>query len=404
MRTPTPPLALVALAALAACEEPKTYATYSADTGATTDSAPRTCAEVDREAEGAELPFDAEATLSGVYRVDGRQIYDAGQVLTVEPGTVFLMGPDSSLLFGWRSDPATVYMQGTPEAPILFCGTAPGAGHWAGVELLTGTTTDSFLEHVRVEDAGLDERAAVLMQVELDLVGVEIVGNAAVGLDADLLGAGSADLTLSENAVPAHLHSGAAITALPAGDYTGNLDDVVLISGQEDEDVVFHDRGVPYRQLDDRVVYGSADGRERSITFEAGVTYQFCTDCFLVVGWRSDPATITASGTADAPVRFTAASASPQPGSWNGVHLLSGSRSSSLLEHVHFSYGGKAGGDAANGANLTVDGGLGTLRDCQFANSAGYGMWLESVEPGFSESGSVFVDNAAGDVYDARDE
>ena len=66
----------------------------SPDGGADTDTGswptgPLTCADVDRGAAGQELVYDAETTLSGVYRIADRAIYDDGQVVTIEAGTVF---------------------------------------------------------------------------------------------------------------------------------------------------------------------------------------------------------------------------------------------------------------------------------------------------------------------------
>ena len=392
-------LLTVSVVILAACDADGPDHTDTITT--TVTSPPQACAEVDRSAAGQDLVFDPQTTLSGVYRVDGQQIYDSGEVVTVEPGTIFLMGGSASVLFGWRSDPATVMFQGTADAPILFCGTEDAAGHWKGLELLGGTTADSTVEHVRIEDAGWEDHAALLLWPSLPLRSVALVDNAGVGLDASLLHGSSDELTLTGNAWPATLRSGEAITNLPAGDYAGNVEDIIEVVSHENQDVVFHDRGVPYRQLDVRVVYGIAEGTPLSITYEAGVVYEMCQDCDILFGWRSDPAMVQALGTANAPVVFTSANPSPAPGDWNGIHLLSGTSSDSTFENVVFEFGGKASDDWEDSANLVVNAGLGTVVDCSFLDSAGYGLWLEDVEPGFTESGSVFAGNALGDVYDS---
>lgn len=398
MRPLTPCLMLL----LAACfdEDCPGDEASTADTQVAT--AALSCADIDRAMEGeTTVPTDeAEITLSGVYRVSDTVTFDSGEVVTIEPGTVFLMEAGALLRFGWRSDPAAVFANGTADAPILFCGTADEPGHWVGVELLTGTREDSELRHVVIEDAGLDEAPALHVTTSVDLVSVDLVDNAASGLYAEALGEDSDDLWVTGNDVGVHLLNGETITRFPEGDYTGNADDVVLVTHIDNEDAVFHDRGVPYRQTDDRVVYGSAGGEEIAITYEAGVVYELCQDCNIIYGWRSDEATVQALGTPEAPVVFTSANPTPRPGDWDGLTLATGTTSASRFENTLFEFGGKAGGEQSNGANVIVNGGLGSLVDCTFADSAGYGLWLESVEPGFVEEGSLFIDNGEGDVFE----
>jgi len=399
-------LSLTCLTAVACTDcPPASGDTGTIDTASATTPAvaPTRCAEVDRTRDGAsEVPTDAdEIMLSGVYRVSGTVTYDSDEEVTIEAGTVFLMEAGASVRFGWRSDPAAVFAEGTEEAPILFCGTEDTPGHWLGVELLTGTRVDSTLSHVVIEDAGLDDMPALSVMQPVDLVGVQLFDNAATGLYAESLGSGSSALVSTGNAVGLHLSNGETVTALPEGDYTGNGDDAVLVTHLDNEDVVFHDRGVPYRQTDERVVYGSADGDEVTVTYEAGVTYQMCQDCSIVYGFRSDPAVVLVQGTAAAPVRFTSAQPSPAPGDWDGLVLSTGTRSASRIEHAEISYGGKRGGEDANGANLIVSGGLGVVSNSHFADAAGYGVWLERVEPGFELTGATYEGNGEGDLYDA---
>ena len=361
-------------------------------------SGPQSCAEIDRTTEG-ELPTleGDEITLSGVYRISGRHIYDAGQVVTIEPGTVFLMESDASLYFGWRSDPATVFAEGTAEEPIMFCGTEAGAGHWVDLQLLTGTTTDSFLSHVRIEDGGQGDVPALWLTVDATLDEVTVTGNAGPGFELSGLADDSTALYSTGNGgVSGILEGESAISNLPPGDYTGNGEDILLANAISDTNVVFHERGVPYRQLEERVVFGEAGGDEKSITVEAGVVYQFCQDCTMLVGWRTDPAVISVQGTMDQPVVFTSSQASPSPGDWNGIVLEPGTRSNSRIEFARFEYGGKS-----DAANLVIDGGTGTVRDTEFANSAGWGVMIDGErEPGFVLENNTYIDNALGAVSD----
>jgi hypothetical protein len=388
------------------CQVTTTDAPAAADGGTTpegdagsdaaTPTGPLSCDEVDRAQEAPALGGETgEVTLSGTYRVEGRVIYDNDQTLVIEPGTVFLMGADSSILIGWRSDPAKVTAMGTADHPVLFCGLEKRAGYWKHVQLLTGTKTDSVLSHVRFEDGG-GEGAALESVVDARLDSVGVYDSASHGMRLAGLAKGSENLTVKGSAAHAlELHGESAISNLPAGDYTGNAEDVALISGTSNTNVVFHDRGIPYRQTEDRVVYGKAGGPLTSITLEAGVEYQYCQDCFLYVGWRSDPGAIYAKGTAAKPVRFSSWRTPPQAGDWNGLSLLTGTRSDSVIDHVEFSHGGKSGE-----ANLIVSGGSGSVTNSRFAHSAGYGIRVISQGAGFSMGGNTFEENAQGDIIE----
>src|SRR5690606_17134627 len=102
-------------------------------------------------------------------------------------------------------------------------------------------------------------------------------------------------------------------------DYTENGLDVAMVSEANGAVTVFHDRGIPYRQAAERVNYDGSENNPVTLTFEAGVEYQFCAGCFMNIGWRGDPAVFNSTGTADKPVIFTSANDAPKPGDWNGI-------------------------------------------------------------------------------------
>lgn len=360
---------------------------------------PLTCAEVNRAQVGQDIPTGAnlEATLEGVYSVSGRLIFDSSEKITIKPGTIFLMEPDSKIYFGWRSDPATVYAQGTAEAPILFCGTKGEPGHWVDLQLLTGTTSDSTFEHVRIEDGGKGDVPVLLQSVELRHKHLTITNNKGVGLDASALKEGSEDFTITANgAHPLRLKGGATITNLPEGKYDGNAQDHILVNNFEGSNVTFHNRGIPYLQERTQERFGKAGGPQLDVIFEAGVEYRFCQDCLMEIGWRGDPAKIEVRGEAAAPVTFTShRTDAAQPGDWKGLGLLTGSTSDSFIRHANFLYGGV--NDPKSGA-LIVAGGRGDVTDCSFSKSAGFGMYLDPADTGFSQSNNTFEGNALGDI------
>ncbi len=359
-----------------------------------THTSPLTCDDVNRTQDAPVLVSEpGKITLSGTYKVTGRTIYDGDQDITIEPGTVFLMDSTSSLLIGWRSDPAKIAARGTAEKPILFCGTEKAKGHWKNIEFLTGTVPGSVFEHVRIEDAGREDNA-LLVNADVDLKSVGVYDSGAIGISMKMLGKNSENITVKGSTLhPLDLHGAMAVTNLPDGDYTGNGEDIALFHGGG-ENIVFNDRGIPYRQVQERVTYGSA-GESRQVTYNAGVEYQLCAGCYLQLGWRSDQTTFKSLGTAEKPVIFTSASATPKPGDWNGVQLLSGIMEDSKIEFTEFHWGGKP-----EGANFSIETEKTiSVTNSKFSNSAGYGVILESDKTPFDAAANDFDNNALGDVY-----
>lgn len=360
-------------------------------------AAPTSCGEVDRAQEADAPPTDEpEITLSGVYRIDDFVTYSSEETVTIEPGTVFLMGPDAHIKFGFSDDPATVFAGGTEEEPILLCGTQERAGHWDNLRVLSGTTVDSSLHHVRIEDAGSDDGASLFVESAIELQNVTVSNGGGPGMRLHALAEGSSDFTVTGNgAEPAILQGAGPITNLPDGTYTGNGEDVILVSGYSMADeTVFHDWGVPYRQTEEQITLGTHGGPLDTVTFEAGVEYQFCQDCRLLIGFADDPSAMYANGTEESPVVFTSHRDPAEPGDWNGISWLNGTRSDSVLEHAELRYGGKS-----DDANLYIDGGEGTIRNSTFASSDGWGIYVDREQAGLTiEDNNTFEDNAAGTV------
>jgi hypothetical protein len=357
---------------------------------------PLTCADVDLTQAAQDMPEKGETvTLSGVYAINSRYIYDGGEKVTIEPGTVFIMGPDSRIYTGWRSDPASIFAKGTAEQPILFCGSKAEEGHWQDIQLLTGTTTDSYLEHVRIENAGgsstSDAASALYMSQPLRLSNVTVVGSSKIGMTLEGLREGSENLVISGSKTnPLNLKGDSAITNLPEGDYTGNGEDVALVEGYSDTKVHFKSRGIPYRQMNEVIRFGPAGGAETWIRLDAGVEYQFCQDCSMQIGWRGDPGAIYAEGTAEEPVVFTSSQDAPKAGDWDGIELLTGMNSDSKMSHVQLRYAGKSDGQA-----LLIAGGKGTIDNLTVADSAGAGVKISGERDAGLTLGAVTYESTA---------
>jgi hypothetical protein len=118
-----------------------------------------------------------------------------------------------------------------------------------------------------------------------------------------------------------------------------------------------------------------------TLTVSAGTVVRFGAGARLFVG-EVKPGGLIVDGTEASPVLFTADSASPQPGHWQGVHLTYYSTSPSRISHATFEYAG-AGGDFFLGTgNLNLYGennpiGPGTvLNNVVTRKSSGSGFYL----------------------------
>ncbi len=331
---------------------------------------PKSCDEIDRSAgERFERGF-GEIEYSGTLRVSGRQVFDADQTVTIAPGTVFIMEPESYFYWGWRNDPATVFMQGTEEAPILFCGASKGPGVWRGHEFLGGVINGSVLQHVRIEDAGFEDRPGLLIATEGPALSVEnttILNSQGPGFIINALPESSTNLVSSGNAWPGTANGATGVTNLPTGDYTGNDDDRIYYDSLHNGQLVFKDLGVPWAQIQTVVTLDAPNALAR---FEAGVEVQFCDGCYIRSGWRSDPGLFVVEGTAANPVVFTSSSENPSPGIWNGIELLSGTDPMTSIDHAVIEWAGTMDFGA-----IYVSGPA-SITNTTIRNSAGYGIFV----------------------------
>jgi hypothetical protein len=153
---------------------------------------------------------------------------------------------------------------------------------------------------------------------------------------------------------------------IPAGSYTGNGMDEILIVGQDVmlEDTTWHERGVPYRVGDpagngaEVRVGGASDGAPKAtLTVEAGVTVKVMPTGRILMQRSSTETTggMVAVGTSSQPIVFTSAAATPAPGDWVGL-WFDGPNAKSKLDYVRVEYAG--GLTYAKSFHCDLDGGL----------------------------------------------
>ncbi|CAN5613805.1 hypothetical protein BH09MYX1_BH09MYX1_62770 [soil metagenome] len=256
---------------------------------------------------------------------------------------------------------------------------------WAKLRLFNGGTTS--LTYTNVDGGGdrlntVDYLAAAIearadqtkaAAPVLDVHHVKISGALANGVIITE-GAGfsdtSEDLVITGSGVhPIHSWGRSAGT-IPAGTYTGNVQDTILLSagpsGQGDikEDTTFHDRGIPYE-------LGTANGALESrldvddpsiplLTIEPGVTIRFQKDRGkLLIGTAGGDGAaqgaISAIGTASKPIVFTSAEPNPAKGDWNGIWFGRTPDPRDRMDYVTVEWAGSDQGKATGSNSCTKE-------------------------------------------------
>lgn len=233
------------------------------------------------------------------------------------------------------------------EHAVLDGGGFPGNGaqHLVAAVLVRGR--DGAAE----PDGTLSVRDVVISSSHSN--GVRIEENGAFTADSDdlvIVGATNSPITT--------MFDGAG--SIPAGDYTGNGTDVIILTdeltGLVAHDMTLFDRGVPYlvgapEQIADLRVDAGAGGLA-TLTIEAGVEMQFRAGGVFRIDPDSaeEPASgaLVAIGTEDEPIVFTSFAGSPAAGDWLGLTFGSEVNAATRLEHVRVEF---AGGEATSGSN-----------------------------------------------------
>ncbi len=275
-----------------------------------------------------------DQTWSGTVYVDGRiDVYD-GATLTIEAGTRVIMAVDSDIEFGWNSDQATVFAEGTADEPVRFCGEQEDQGFWRGLTFQQNVTSDSVLENVLIADAGGADQSLVL-KADLLVDNVQVRNGANEGVLAADFDEDSQRLSVEGvEDVPVVLTGSAAITNFPLGGmFDNNGENTVHLRYTDlEDDTVFHDVGIPYVQE------ARVDVRNATLTFDAGVEVRFAADADLEVGWNNSDAIFMVNGTSAAPVVFRGAA--DDPGFWRGIILRQNVRTSSVIDHLEIRHAG----------------------------------------------------------------
>lgn len=289
---------------------------------------------------------------------------EAGAVLSIEPCAVVQFASGKSLRV--RAG-ATLSALGRSDAPIALRGA--DASGWG--QLFVQAPGEVRLAHVTLEGGGRGEggeTATILAYGDgsvpargtLFVDHVSVKGSAGAGVRLDRASAFAKDsraLTVTgSGAQDAANPWGLEVTELgvdgiPDGTFTGNARDEILIDPFAVEgrggflvDATMHARGVPYHfgrveGHDDLAVgYGPS---KATLTIEAGVEIRFeKMNGVRVESSDEGRSAIVARGTAERPIVFTSAAASPAPGDWRGFYFNGPMSADNELKHVRIAYTG----------------------------------------------------------------
>ncbi|HVK83649.1 MAG TPA: hypothetical protein VM513_06055 [Kofleriaceae bacterium] len=295
-----------------------------------------------------------------------------GATLTIEPCATVLIAAAKRIEVAYPFTPNTGHLvaEGSPTRRIRFSGL--GGARWGSVYVAAPGT--ARLAYVDFEDGGGDtfEHGATLVSLGddespsdpvlfVDHVTVRRSRGTGIWLQRrSIFAPGSTELTVTESGddeAPYPLEiSEQAIHSLPAGHYTGNRRDEILVRTEGDgtagsgitSDTTMRDLGVPYHLGDSEGDYftvgGGADGKVVTLTIEPGVVMKFepKTGFMIQLFSTEEPATaiVRALGTAEKPIIFTSASPTPAPGDWRGLWFGGIPQAANVLDHVRIEYAG----------------------------------------------------------------
>jgi len=296
-----------------------------------------------------------------------------GAKLTIEPCARVQLAAGKRITVAYPGTPnigGTLIAEGTPEHPIWFERRdaepwaslyihAPGTARLANV-FLSGGGGGSFESGATIDVLGDSTLPAdALLYVD----NVKIEGSVGTGVwmqRGSTFMAGSKNLTVTgsgndESPFPLRI-SEHTMDALPVGKYTGNKIDEILLQtegygiagGGLTVDATLHERGVPYRmgdsQVDSFIIGRSDDGPVATLTIEPGVVMRFeKQNAFRIQTFTTDKpaqAALRAIGTAEKPIVFTSASATPKAGDWEGLWFGGIPLPTNRLDHVRIEYAG----------------------------------------------------------------
>ncbi|MEO1053301.1 MAG: hypothetical protein AAFX87_21895 [Bacteroidota bacterium] len=351
------------------------------------------------------------------YIVEG--FLDVDAVLTIESGVVIEFGANAGFIMREFGGGALI-ANGATANSIVFTGQTKTPGFWRGLVFQTNDVRNE-LNNVVVEYAGSDQiaddilggvRAGIAVDVEpggaaasLRLTNSTIRENDGYGLVMEWFSQlrEFSNNTFEDNTEAAVLLEAINVGALDAGSQYagGNGFEGVEIAGTSAGNALRDDATWP--GLEDGAIYrvlGNIE-IEATLTISPGATLEFeaNSEIFFGVPFDRPEGIIRAIGTADNPITFTGVQKTP--GYWKGIVIQSTSNQN-LMEFCIVEYGGSDAIFGGQPANISLDifnfAPSLTIFDSIIRNSAGCGIYVQSINSDLIESDNTFTSNPSGDV------
>ncbi|MBX3219196.1 MAG: hypothetical protein KF795_01675 [Labilithrix sp.] len=326
-------------------------------------STPSTCAAITGSGTTHVTPTADETwTAEGSpHVIDAALSIPAGRTITVEPCAVVQMKGAVGMLVEGK-----LLALGEADKPIRF-ERGDAATAWTTIEAREGS--ELRLAYVTVEGGGNPAGSSVTQVGAFDLRGdqesptqptlladhVTIKGSQSLGIlvrEGGGFAPGSKDLTITGGATFPISIWGRAAGTLPKGTYTGNgVDEIILpaMGGRDDikEDTTLAALGVPYRiggPTGGKSLTVAGQGSVPLLTIEPGATLRFDKDVRLEIDALSGAAigALRAEGTADKPIVFASAAATPAAGDWVGIVFEGTPDPRDAIAHATISHAGGA--------------------------------------------------------------
>jgi hypothetical protein len=326
----------------------------------------------------------------------GDASYTVDGALTIEAGTTLKFGASS---FMTVSQTGSLSAVGTAESPITFTGTDTTPGYWQGIDFVWSNSTNNQLRHVIVEYGGSGSNAANVTVSglsssvgRLKLANVTLRHSAGSGFyfSSNTSIDEFAAVKSTQNRYSGTLGSNDVHVLGGDSDFAGNSNDFVYVY---DADIsgtrTWRRLNVPYR------LYNSSTYTVNgALTIEAGATLAMSSSSGLTV---SQTGSLTALGTADAPITFRGLEATP--GYWLGIDIVWSNSTANQIANAVIRDAG--GGGSSRGAitlsGLSSSNGRLTLTNSTVTNSSSWGVYRGS-NVVLTQSGNTFTGNASGSV------
>lgn len=361
---------LLALAVLASgCESSNTASPAAqVDGGPQEDaSVPSTCPPVTGAGTTHDKTLTADETWTAAtspHVVDFSLSIPKDRTLTIEPCAVVQMKGTVGLTVEGK-----LLALGAADKPIRF-ERGDAATAWTSLETREGA--ELRLAYTTVEGGGNANGGRPTQFGTLDIRGalatffadhVTVKGSQSLGVWVREDGAfapGSQDLTITGGATFPMSMWGSAVATMPSGTYTGNETDEIILpaEGTRDDirkDTTLRDRGVPYRiggPTGGKTLTVGQDGAAPLLTIEPGVTLRFDKEVRIHIDATAAgvaQGALKAEGTAEKPITFTSASATPAAGDWVGIVLEGTPDPRTKIAHAKVAFAGGGSGISSYG-------------------------------------------------------